>query len=230
MSKSQLRNQAIHLRKKGISVNKIAIKLNVAKSTVSLWVRDIVLSIEQLENLRKASVLGAERGSLKGALIQKERWLNAIEEYKKLGLEAIGSLTDRELLIAGLALYWGEGSKKTREVQFCNSDSKMILFILIWLKKCFDIELQDIRCKVGINEIYKKREKHIKEYWSMVTSIPMEQFTKTSFKHVLNKKIYNNFDNHYGTLSVKLKQPARFYGKIIGLIEGLAESQGSSVG
>lgn len=230
MAKSQLRLQARELRKKGISVNKIALELNVAKSTASLWVRDIVLSIEQLEILKNASVLGAERGRLKGALIQKERRLKALEEYKKLGLETIGNLTDRELLIAGIALYWGEGCKKTREVQFCNSDPKMIQFLLIWLKKCFDIELQEIRCKVGINEIYKKREKQIKEYWSKVTGIPLEQFTKTSFKHVLNKKIYGNFDCHYGTLSVKLKQPSRFYGKIIGLIDGLAESQGSSVG
>ncbi len=225
MAKLELRILARQLRGKGISVNQIASELKIAKSTVSLWVRDIVLSIDQLEALRNASVLGAERGRLKGALVQKERRLKALENYKRLGKESIGSLNDRELLIAGLALYWGEGSKKTKEVQFCNSDPQMIKLLLIWLKKCFGTELQDIRCKVGINEIHKCREKQIREYWSKMTRIPLEQFTKTSFKKVLNKKVYNNFETHYGTLSVKVKQPSRFYGRIIGLIEGLAEAK-----
>lgn len=141
-------------------------------------------------------------------------------------------MNDRELLIAGLALYWREGSKKDRIVQFCNSDPKVIQFLLVWLRRCFSVEEQDIRCVVGINEVYIQREKLVREYWSKVTGISLEQFTKTNFKKVLNKKVYDNFDNHYGTLSIKVRRPSRFYGKIIGLIEGLAEaiSQGSSVG
>ena len=230
MAKSQLRIQARELRRKGISVNKIALELKVAKSTASIWVRNIILSIEQLEGLRNASLVGAERGRLKGALMHKERRVKSLEAYKRMGIETIGSLSDRELLIAGLALYWGEGSKKTREVQFCNSDPQMIVFLLVWLRQCFDIKIAEIRCKVGVNEIHKEREEKIKKYWADVTGIPLGQFTKTSFKAVINKKVYDNFDEHYGTLSIKVRQPARFYAKIIGLIEGLAKSQGSSAG
>lgn len=239
MAKSQLRIQARELRKKGISVNQIALELKVAKSSASMWVRDIILSIEQLESLRNASLVGAERGRLKGALMQKERRLTLLEEHKKRGIETVGNLSDRDILIAGLALYWGEGSKKTRQVQFCNSDPQMIQFLLVWLKKCFGIELKELRCKVGINEIHADREQIVKEYWSTITGIPESQFRQTSFKKVQNKKTYNNYDNHYGTLSVIVMQPARFYGKIIGLIEGLSyagmksfinERQGSSAG
>jgi hypothetical protein len=232
MAKYQLRLKARELRERGVSVKQIAQELNIAKSTASLWVRDIILSIEQLEALRNSSLQGAERGRLKSALIQKEKWNTGLDNYRKLGIEKIGHLNDRELLIAGLALYWAEGSKKERAIQFCNSDPKMVQFLLLWLRRCFAIKDQEIYCRVGINEIHEERDDIVKAYWAKVTCIPLEQFRKTSLKKVTNKKVYDNFDSHFGTLSIKVRQPARFYGKIIGLIEGLAEGnrQGSSVG
>lgn len=231
MAKSQLKIKARELRRQGISVKYIAEDLNVSKSSVSIWVRDIILSIDQLEVLRKSSLQGSERGRLKSALLQKEKRIKQFEEDTSTGIKTIGALTERELLIAGIALYWGEGSKKDRKVQFCNSDPQMIRFLLAWLNRCFGIGRDDLRCIVGINEIHTRREKRVKAYWSKITGIPLEQFTKTSFKKVTNQKVYENFDDHYGTLSIKVMQPARFYGKIIGLIEGLAEStsQGSSM-
>lgn len=225
MAKGLLRLQARELRKRGVSVKKIAAHLGVARSSASVWVRDIVLSVEQLEELRKSELDGAERGRIKGALVQKEKRSQLVLEYKKLGIEQIGLLTKRELLIAGLALYWGEGYKKGRRLQFCNSDPKMIQFLLYWLQNCFEINLQEIRCRVGINEIHRKRDEIVRTYWSNLTGIPLSQFTSTSFKKVTNKKIYENFHEHYGTLAIEISQPARFYGKIIGLIEGLAQAR-----
>ncbi|EKD85617.1 MAG: hypothetical protein ACD_37C00672G0001 [uncultured bacterium] len=221
MAKSLLRLEARKLRKKGLSVKRIAQYLKIAKSSASIWTRDIILTVEQLENLRKSSLEGAERGRIKNALLQKERWKRKMETFKKSGIKSIGKLTDREFLIAGLALYWGEGYKKGRRLQLCNSDPKMIKFLLLWLQRCFSISSLDIRCRVGINYIHIKRENIVKEYWSRITSVPLAQFTRTSFKKVENKKLYDNFNDHYGTLSVEIVQPSRFYGKIIGLIDGL---------
>jgi transcriptional regulator with XRE-family HTH domain len=224
MAKSLLRLEARRLRSKGVSVKKIASYLNVSKSTASCWVRDIILSVEQMENLRMSAIKGAELGRLRSSLLQKQRRLNLITESQKLGIATISKLSERELLIAGLALYWGEGSKKCQEVEFCNSDPKMIKFLLLWLQKCFSIKLDEIKCCVGINEIHTKREKTVKEYWSKITGIPLEQFRKTSFKKVKNVKVYENFNNHFGTLSIIVTKPSRFYFKILGLIEGLYES------
>lgn len=224
MAKSLLRLEARKLRKKGVSVKKIAQHLNIAKSTASLWVRDIILSVEQLEELRKSKLAGGELGRLKSALMQKQRRLDLVENSRLEGVRLLSNITDNELLIAGLALYWGEGAKKRRIVEFCNSDPKMIKFLLLWLQKCFAIDIAEIRCYVGINGIHHQREQVVKEYWSKITGIPLSQFTKTSFKKVKNKKVYNNFNEHYGTLSVKVRNPARFYYKIMGLIDGLYEA------
>lgn len=224
MAKFHLRTKARELRRQGVSVRSIATQLNVARSSASIWVRDIVMTVEQLEHLRNLNIIGGERGRLKGALMQKQRWLNNMEEYRKRGAETIGSLTNRELLIAGIALYWGEGSKKDRRVQFCNSDPKMIQFLLYWLRVCLGITKDDIHCRVGINISHAHRDTLVKEYWSKISGIPLSHFVSTSLKKVESKKVYDNMDEHYGTLSVQILKSSRYYAKIIGLIEGLASS------
>lgn len=224
MAKYLLRQKARKLRRKGISVKRIAEYLSVSKSTASVWVRDIILSVEQLEELKDIMLRGSELGRTKGALVQKERRLRFIEESRTKGIAELPSITERELLIAGLALYWGEGSKKSQEVEFCNSDPKMIQFLLLWLKKCFGVTPDEIKCCVGINEIHIKREEIVKDYWSKISGIPLSQFRKTSFKKVKNSKVYENFNDHYGTLSVIVSKPSRFYFKILGLIEGLYQA------
>lgn len=225
MAKYRIRLEARKLRKQGVSVGDIAQKLNVSKSSVSIWSRDIILSIEQLEKLRNARLKGAERGRLKSVLLQKEKRLKNMEAYKIMGIKTVGSLTDREFLIAGLALYWGDGSKKDRKVELCNSDPAIIQFFIAWLKKYFSIETRDLRCYIRINQIHQGRGSLIKEFWSRITGIPLSQFTKISYKKIKNKKVYDNFDSYYGTVAIRVLQPSRFYGKIIGLINGLDNTQ-----
>src|SRR3989338_516629 len=46
-----LKEKAIRLRKKGLSYKEILQKIPVCKSTISLWVRDVVLTKEQHKRL-----------------------------------------------------------------------------------------------------------------------------------------------------------------------------------
>lgn len=123
-----------------------------------------------------------------------------------------------------IALYWAEGAKKRGEVQFFNSDPAMIKLIMLWLETFFDIKLNEIRARVGLNEAHKGREGIVKKYWSEISNIPLNQFTRTSFKKVINKKVYENFNEHYGTLAISVLKPSRVYSRIMGLIDGLSEA------
>ena len=51
--KKDKKEEAIKLRKEGLSLNKISEELKVAKSSVSLWVRNVELSEQQIEYLEK---------------------------------------------------------------------------------------------------------------------------------------------------------------------------------
>jgi transcriptional regulator with XRE-family HTH domain len=228
MAKSALRLKARELRSKGESVKDIASKLGVSKGTVSLWVRDIILSIEQLERLRRSELRGQERGRLKNALFQKQKRLAIIEELKEKGKSKFKKLSNNDLLIAGLALYWGEGSKKLGRLEICNSDPALIKFALLWLDKCFGISRNDIGCYIGINEIHREREKEVKAYWAKLTGIPESNFQKTSFKVSQVYKSYGDI-KHYGTLALRPRKTTNLHYKVMGLIEGLKQHSLSSV-
>jgi hypothetical protein len=221
MAKYLLRKQARELRQNGTSIKIIANELAVSKGTVSKWVADIPLSIEQIENLKKASLSGAEKGRIIISQLHMKRREDTLIEYRNKGKLMLNELSDREILIAGIALYWGEGGKKNKRIEFCNSDPKMIEFLICWLVKCFKVNVSELHCTLGINEIHRSREEIVKNYWSNLSGVPLSQFYKTRFKKTENKKIYANIDEHFGALSVGVRKSTKLYYEIIGLIEGL---------
>lgn len=221
MAKSILRLKARELRGKGVSVITIANQLGVSKGTVSLWVRDIILSVGQLAKLRHRSITGRELSRLKGSFSQKQKRLEKVEMYINEGKRRLATLTENEFLVAGLAIYWGEGSKKKSRVEFCNSDPEMVKFITRWLKVCFNVPKEDLICWIGINEAHLGRELDVRKYWSGIMDIPLESFRKTSYKRVKNQKVYENFNQHFGTLYITVAKSAELFYRIDGLVKGL---------
>ncbi len=221
MAKTKEKNKALELRQKGKSIKEIAKKVGVVKSTVSFWCRDIKLTSKQIEELHKKMIKGSYKGRMKGARIQYERRIKKIKKYNKEGIRQIGRLSNRDLLIAGLSLYWGEGSKKTRSVSLSNSDPKIIKFAIKFLKRTFNIDKNRLGAYIGINRVHRNRIEDVENYWSKITGIPGKQFTKTTLIKAKNKKNYSNFQVHYGTITIKVRKSADLYYRIIGLIKGL---------
>lgn len=224
MSKSNERLEARKMRKHGKSVGEIAKTLVVSKSTASLWTRDISLTTEQIEKLKQTSLRGSEKTRFQQAMRLKNNRLQLIENKNKEGEINFNSLNTKELDIAGLCLYWAEGSKKNRRIELCNSDPRLIRAFIKWLTICYQIPIKEFHCYVGINEAHRKREAVVKNYWHNITNIPLSNFTKTSFKQYPLRKIYDNFEEHFGTLSVKVERPARIFYQILGKIHGLSQN------
>lgn len=65
--------QAHQLRRKGVSIRAIASELGVAKSTVSLWCRDISLTSEQRDLLHRRQVAQGHRGRMIGAEVNRKK-------------------------------------------------------------------------------------------------------------------------------------------------------------
>lgn len=222
MAKFELRIKARQMRARGESVRDIARVLGVSRGTSSLWVRDMVLTVDQAERLKQKNIKGSELGRLRGALAQKKKRLELTKKMEEEGVGRFAVFTDNEFFATGLALYWAEGSKKTRRVQFCNSDPDLIKFLIKWLSRFFGIEVERFSARTAINEIHKNRDEIIKKYWSETTGIPISQFRKTSFKKTKLHKVYENYDNYFGVLDVNVLKPGELYYKIMGLIKGLA--------
>ena len=222
MAKYELRIKAREMRSRGISLRTISKELSIAKSTAGLWTEDIILSVDQLEKIRKSWLKATESSRLKGSLMQKQRRLDLVKKMDDFGLNKFKKLNSNEFFASGIALYWAEGSKKTRKLELCNSDPKMILFMLKWFRKYFKIDTSRFSVRVAINEIHKKREGVVKKYWSDITKIPITQFRKTSYKKVKPHKVYANYDHYFGTLDLVVLKPGELYYKMLGLVGGLA--------
>lgn len=128
MAKSKLKIEARKYRIEGESIKSIAKKIRVSSSTVSFWCKDIKLSEKQIAQLEKNSKDPFYGQRLAYSLKQRNIRIEKEKEIFKEARKEIGSLSKRDLLIAGVALYWAEGFKKDNMVGFANTDSGMITF------------------------------------------------------------------------------------------------------
>ena len=86
--------------------------------------------------------------------------------------------TDQVLKALGVALYWGEGYKteKGKGIDFANSDPLMIQVFLRFLKDICGIDQSKLRVYLYCHS--KEEAPKLIRYWSLITGIPREQFTK----------------------------------------------------
>lgn len=221
MAKFEKKIKAQELRRQGQSIKDIAKKLEVSKSSASIWCRDIQLTKEQIVRLDKKQKIGAYRGRLKGAQVQRKRHLKRIETIEKKAIEEIGRLSKRDLFIAGIGLYWGEGSKTGCMVRFHNSNPQIICFMMVWFRKIFKIPENEFTMYVCINEIHRNRLNEVNKYWSKITKIPLKQFRKPILAKTTNKKVYTNLSRHFGTLSIRINKSSNLFHKIQGYNKAL---------
>ncbi len=221
MAKSNKKLAARGLRRKGGSIKDIAEKLKVSKSSVSIWCHDVELTSRQIKKLHEKMVRGGYVGRLKGAqknkLIKEEK----ISKYRKLGIETIGPVTHKSLFFIGLGLYLGEGNKSGNQFQFTNSNPDIVRLAILWLEKIFQINKKDIILNVIVNQIHRNRAEVIKKYWSRVTGVRVNQFNKTVFIKSKSKKVYENLNEHFGTLTIRVKKSSDLQYKIMGLYYGI---------
>jgi len=118
----------------------------------------------------------------KNNLIRRNRTeTNAIRFKNKqpsFNLKSRLTKKDELLKIVGIMLYWGEGSKWKGEkiVDFANSDPEMIKVFINFLRKICGIDEKKIRIYLYCHE--EREVQKLKKYWSNLTNVSTEQFTK----------------------------------------------------
>ena len=163
-----------------------------------------------LAALRRAS---ADKHRLR---LKKEKHLQAI------GMRDMAKFSQRDLFVAGLALYWGEGYKGlSNELGFTNSDPAMIVFFLNWLSRIYGIKTDQLILRVSVNASHRHRVREIEKYWSRLAGVPLAQFTMTSLIKTAHKKVYTNKSEHFGTLRVKVRSGTDLRRRILGSIQKL---------
>ena len=163
--KVELQEKARALRATGKTLLDIATELGVAKSSVSVWVRDVPFE----PSPRQHSVNGRPHPQHLAKLAE-------IEECDRDGVDRIGTLSDQAFLAAGAALYAGEGAKRDGKVSFANTNPEMMAMFCAWLRRFFVIDETRVRARVYLHEglDLDAAEAH----WSEVMGVPRAQFNR----------------------------------------------------
>jgi hypothetical protein len=200
------KKEALRLRiEDKLSLKQIAEKTGLAKSTLSVLLKDYPLSEERVKELSIGS-------QLIGAQANRDKALARHADHKFEGVLLMGRYPSfRELCF----LYWGEGTKFTGNNSFsiCNSDRYMVKFILNVLK---ELNYND-KVKLTCYCYEHSDEQKIKEYWE--NFLDKEIFIYKAKKSKSSKEL--NIDKQpFGTMRVDVYSK-RLLNNVIGGIEAI---------
>jgi hypothetical protein len=165
------------LRAQAWTLNEIATKLGVARSSVSIWVRDVEFDEEARAARARTNFINGNYGArLRGPNKLARAKQAEIDRLLEEGKQRISRLSDGEFLVAGTALYAGEGAKGDGNVKFANSDPRMVAFFLAWLRRFFVVDESRLRLRLYLHRGLDLAAAN--EFWSQLTGIPVSQFAK----------------------------------------------------
>ena len=217
-----IKEQAASLRRKGHSLIQIGRELNIAKSTISLWVRNIILPKEAQINLNQRSIKGRTKAleilSAKRNFVK----LQYYQEAEKIIKNVVHSKDKNFWRLITSVIFWCEGSKRRlSSLYFTNSDPQLISLFIHGLRNSFPIEEKRFRAMLHIHEYHN--EKKQMQFWSKVTGIPLSQFHKSYLKPHTGIRARENYQ---GCLSLRYYD-ARIARQLDALYHVLAEYLGA---
>ncbi len=119
--KRKEKEAAIALRLKGLSFRDIEKIVPVSRGTLSVWLKHIRLTDEQLASISDRATLGRERWARSTQDARRDRW----DSYRRAAEVEWEVLKNNPSFMFGLALYVGEGTKGRGEVSLANCDMRV---------------------------------------------------------------------------------------------------------
>ncbi|SDC99850.1 hypothetical protein [Streptomyces prasinopilosus] len=212
-AKDDLRERARELRLQGWTYDQIQVELGCSKSSISLWVRDLPKP-ERKRSREEASAIAKRGWEATLRLREEER-----QRTRRRAMGEVGTLTDRELFVLGVGLYWAEGAKskpysRRERITFVNSDPDMITVFLAWLD-LLEADSADFRFAVQIHETADVAA--AERFWADHVGISTTDLMKTTLKkHNPRTNRKNTADEYHGCLRIDVRKGADLYRRIEG--------------
>lgn len=181
-------------------MKEIARALGVARSSASLWVRDVPLGPEQ----RAALIRRSRLGPIVAAELKAQRARDVRSGYQEEGRQL--ARTRDATYAAGCMLYWAEGSKGRNSVQLVNADPEVIVFFAAFLRTThFHVRDEQVSVSCNLFADHVERQRRIEDYWLERLQLP---------RSCLRKSMVNNYSKYsqkkrtnklpYGTCSLRV--------------------------
>lgn len=184
-----VKEKAVNLRKQGYSIKEVAAKLNIAQSTSSVWLSNVILSTSAQKRLEKRRILGQYK-SIFIRKIAREKHKAILEKITSEMLSTIHFSQTLAKLCCAL-IWWCEGNKDVTSVKFTSSDPTLIGNFLCLLRTGFKIDESKLRALVHLHEYHNNETQ--KQFWSNITGIPLTQFHRSYLKPNTGKRTKENY-------------------------------------
>ena len=220
-AKDELRALAVALRMEGRSYREIQQAVPVAKSTLSLWLRDVLVDEAGRSRLEDRERAGRENAA---AAIRARRQATERRLISDARAQMPSSLGEADLFLVGLALYWAEGTKAkpwnpSERVCLINSDPDVIRVFLAWLA-LLGIEQDELVFRVAIH--ISGDVDAAERFCAGVVGIPRSKLRRTSLKrHERRASRRLPTESYVGCLRVDVRKSTDFNRQIAGWWQGL---------
>jgi len=191
--KTEQRRKARALRAQGLSVREIETELGAARSSVSLWVRDVPLSAEHRRAMLERATERRRVGRIRRSEVARDVRRRYQEEGRRLARERDGSYA------AGCMLYWAEGEKHKNRLAISNSDPGLLSLFARFLRRNFDVKDEVFRLHCHLFADHLERQQKIEEFWLTTLGLP---------ESCLRKSVVNTYSKY----SKKLRKNKLPYG------------------
>ena len=176
---SNLKPEAIKLRKEGRSLPYIHSHLGIPKSTLSSWLKDIKLTSAQkkkLENNWKQALIKARGKAITWHNEAKAKRIEASENEGRIVLNNIDYNNKHITELALALLYLGEGTKAQVETGMGSSDPLILKFFVNCLRTIYKISEEKIKCELHLRADQNPNE--MLEFWSQELCVSKLNFRK----------------------------------------------------
>jgi transposase len=221
-AKDHLRAQAVELREQGWSVNDLAVRLGVAKSTAYLWVKHIPLDPDS-ERARQKQEHAArmQAGRWQEHRVARDR--REAEVRAEAAVE-LGTINARDLLLGGSLIYMCEGAKskpwrRLDRLTFINTDHRLHRLFLDFLGTQ-GRPPDSLRYRVHIHETADAEAAG--DWWAQRLEVPRDLFQRPTIKrHNPATVRANTGDDYHGCLVITVPKSRELYWKVEGVIDAL---------
>jgi transcriptional regulator with XRE-family HTH domain len=182
--KSAKRLLAEQLRREhGYSYNEISKQIGTSKSTLSSWLKNIALTLEQEQRIQQRIEDNQTAFVATARKTNKERYRRARAEAYELGEKVASMIPDNHAVheLALAMLYLGEGDKTGNRVQIANTEPAVLAYFLWAMEELYDIERTEMSLRLNLVEAARPLESEMIECWADALGCAVHQFQKTQF-------------------------------------------------